>query len=286
MEKFVPSPQNPAFCFIAPTPYLNDFVTGKTRAHLVLAHIIDKDPAYRDYYRARSEAGDFIMCDNSAYELHESWNPSDLLKVADSVKADAIVLPDYPFQPAEKTIEAAEQYAPMFRDNGFKTFFVPQSERGDIDDWVDAYDYAADSDLIDIIGLSILGIPNALPHIDPAYARVVMVQLLKDSWKFCSKHHHALGLNAGPKLEIPSLIRMGAIGTIDSSGPIWSAILGHEYNRNTDSLQSTSKIKLPVDFNLPMTKDKETIKRINHNINLTLELFETAHEQSDWFAKE
>lgn len=227
------------------------------------------------------------MCDNSAYEFKEAWNPEKLIELASKCGAHAIVLPDYPFQPASKTIDAAVKYIPMFKDAGFQTFFVPQSERGDLDDWVNAYEWASDNPEIDIIGMSILGIPNAMPNIDPAFARVVMVDYLQHQGLFDeTKHHHFLGLNAGPKLEIPSLIRMNALTTIDSSGPIWSAILGHTYDANTDSLQSVSKIKMPVQFNLPMTKDIETKRRIQHNIDLTLDMMKNATKEQVWYAVE
>ena len=48
---------------------------------------------------------------------------------------------------------------------------------------------------------------------------------------------------------------MNALDTIDSSGPVWAAITGHEYSIDTDSLQAVSKIKMPVDFDYPYSKN-------------------------------
>lgn len=277
-------PTTPAFCVIAPTSHLDTCAT-RTNRHLVLAHLVDRDEKYREFYNHRSQLGDYIMMDCSAYELHEPYSPDKLLRLAGQCGAHAIVLPDYPFQHSSKTIQAAEQYAPLFKAAGYHNFFVPQSARGDLDDWLYAYDYAAGNDNIEIIGMSILGIPNALPAIDPAYARVVMTSLLKDRGQFATKYHHYLGLNAGPGLEIPSLLRMNALNSIDSSGPVWSAILGHSYTSEADSLQMVKKLKMVVDFDYPPTKDKATLARIQHNIDLTLGLF-TNTEVADWFAKE
>ena len=283
-------PSSPAICYISPISYLDAFASPNpegTNRHLVLAHLVDHNPNYASYYKRRSDMGEYIMMDNSSYELHEPYNPSDLLRLAKLCGADAIVLPDYPFQPASKTIDAAYKFVDPFKDAGYHTFFVPQNMPGDYEDWVMAYTWATYESGIDIIGMSILGIPNALPHVDPSYARVVMTMLLQTSGIFAyDKTHHYLGLNSGPKLEIPSLLRMNALTSIDSSGPIWSAILGHAYTTESDSLQTISKIKLPVNFDISFTKDKATLDRIQHNIKLTQDLFTNPTTEQPWFAQE
>lgn len=279
----------PSFCYIAPVAYL-DYTIAASKTHLVLAHLVDTNKEYAAFYKYRSEQlGDYIMMDNSAYELKEPYRPDKLLELAGQCGAHAIVLPDYPFESSHVTIDAANDFIPQFKGAGYDTFFVPQSQRGDLDGWIDCYEYASNNPDIDIIGLSILGIPNALPHIDPSYSRVVMTQLLIDRGLFdFDKHHHYLGLNSGPKLEIPSLLCMGALDSIDSSGPIWSGITGHRYDPDTDSLQAASKVKMPVDFMLPLTKDEATKERIMHNIRLTAELFEKDNygKQAAWYAQE
>lgn len=283
-----PLPTTPAFCFITPIPYLDKFaspIKDAPNRHLVLAHLVDKNQYYANYYLHRSLAGDYIMMDNSAYELHEPYSPNKLMRLAELCGADAIVLPDYPFRPADKTIDAACKFAPTFKKAGYDTFFVPQSETGKAYDWIRGYEWANANPDIDIIGMSILGIPNALPHIDPAYARVVMTTLLMDRGLFSTKAHHYLGLNAGPGLEIPSLLRMNALASIDSSGPVWAGIHGHTYTTDADSLQMVKKLKSVVDFDLPLTKDSATLARIQHNIDLTLRLF-TDTTVAAWFAKE
>lgn len=280
-------PTNPAFCFITPISYMEQCASASTR-HLVLAHLVDRDDRYATWYKHRSDQGDFIMMDNSAYELHEPYSPEKLISLSRKCGAHAVVLPDYPFQPAEKTISAAEKFIPLFKEEGLFTFFVPQSTRGATEGWISCYLWAANNPDVDIIGMSILGIPNALPNIDPAYARVVMTSILQDRGLLARhKYHHYLGLNSGVNLEIPSLLRMNALNSIDSSGPVWSALLGHAYTTDTDSYQAVSKIKVPVDFNLPKIKDAATDARLKNNIDLTLSLFNGDIKPTDqWFAKE
>lgn len=278
---------NPSFCFIAPIEYLH--YTNLSTTHLTLAHLVDQSDQYASFYQTRGDEGDFIMMDNSAYELKEPYSPEKLFDLASKSGATAIVLPDYPFQPAKRTIQAAEKYIPIFKKAGFKTFFVPQSEKGDLSDFLQAYKWAAQNPDVDIIGMSILGIPNALPAIDPSYARVVLTQMLIDRGIFAyEKHHHYLGLNSGPALEIPSLIRMKALDTIDSSGPIWSALMGHRYTHEADSYQMVKKLKNPVNFFIERSKDVSTHSRIAHNVQMTTDLFDPKvyAKGAVWYAEE
>jgi hypothetical protein len=239
--------------------------------HLVLAHLVDTDEAYANFYAGRKE---FKIMDNGAFELGESYSPDKLIELGHKCKADAIVLPDYPFKHAQTTIDAAVRLIPQVKAAGFKTMFVPQSETGQWQDWCDGYAWASYNSDIDIIGMSILGIPNALPHIPAAYARVVGTALLQANNNFnFNKYHHYLGLNAGPALEIPALIKMKALDSCDSSNPVWMGILGHQYSENTDSFLPVKKVKKEVEFGLPLIKDRDTHFRIQHNIDLTLSLF-------------
>ena len=77
------------FCHISPTAHLNTFCKEQTH-HLLLAHLVEEDPAYRQWYatlkeRSLSEPKDqrpvFIL-DNSAFEMYKQGRdmyPSDKL---------------------------------------------------------------------------------------------------------------------------------------------------------------------------------------------------------------
>ena len=266
----------PSFCYIAPINYLH-LIPEKSKTHLVLAHLVDQSPIYATFYKEKSERGDFIIMDNSAYELKEPYSPDKLTALARQCGATAAVLPDYPFHEGSKTIAAAKQYIPLFKGAGLKTMFVPQSKTNDINDWIDCYIWASENELIDIIGLSILAIPNALPHCHPGYARVVMTQKLIDNNIFnYEKHHHYLGLTSGPALEIPTLINLNALTTVDSSNPIW---YGLNYVRYSDDTDSFLPIKKQSDMSVDFFCDylPQTVPIIEHNVNLTESLFKENH---------
>jgi hypothetical protein len=265
--------RTPEFCIIAPTPYLESFA-AQSASHLVLAHLVDTDDRYTEFYASLDKDEHFIIMDNGAFELGESYAPEKLISLAQRCNADVIVLPDYPGCPGSKTINAAEDLIHQVKEAGFKTMFVPQSEVGNAEDWIATYAWAASHPDIDVIGMSILGIPNAIPHINRSYARVVMTSILLERDLFNKeKHHHYLGLNAGPALELPSLLSMGVMDTCDSSGPVWAGITGHRYCPNTDSFMATSKVAMHVNFDQPLTNNDDVLEDIQYNIDMTLQLF-------------
>jgi hypothetical protein len=264
---------DPHFCIITPTSYLEEYAS-QSETHLVLAHIVDTNPIYADFYKRMSDRGDRVIMDNGAFELGGSYEPSKLIDLGYKCGADALVLPDYPGQSAIVTVLAAERLASEFKTAGFSTFFVPQGEVGDLEDWIAAYQYAAQSINIDIIGMSILGIPNALPYIPKSYARVVMTQILKDRGIFADKFHHYLGLNGAPNVEIPALISMGALNSCDSSGPIWSGINGIRYNTTqVDYMGVQKKYLREVNFDEPYSKKPHIHQAIQHNLDVTFDIF-------------
>lgn len=263
----------PSPCFITPVAYLEQYAV-QSHSHLCLAHIVDHNPTYTAFYKKMSDRGDLVMMDCSAYELLEPYSPDKLFELGAKCGAKVLVLPDYPFKKGEQTIEAAKKYIPIFKSAGFKTFFVPQSETGDLEDYVRTYQWGAENDDVDVIGCSILGMPNAIPHIPKAYARVVMTQILLDRKVFnFNKHHHYLGLNAGPALEIPPLLKMGVLDTLDSSNAAWSGINGHQYTDTLDSFTVAKPMLRPVDFDEPMHKSQAIHKAIQTNIDMTNALF-------------
>jgi hypothetical protein len=213
-----------------------------------------------------------VLCDNSAFEFSGSVDPSTLIDAALSVGAKSLVLPDYPNQPAQKTINAAVEWIPKFKEAGLAPFFVPQSKIGDLDDWLAAYEWAANNPDIEIIGQSILGMPNAIPHIPKSYARVVLTQMLIDRGLFnFNKHHHYLGLQ-NVSLEVPPLIAMKALDTCDSSNPIWAGINGFRYDIVSDSYLPIAKQYLrDVEFDEPIHPRVTNI--INYNVEVVSNMF-------------
>lgn len=256
-------------CLITPINLLNDY-GSQSSMHLILAHVAEQSQTYANFHKKSKK---LKILDNGAYELNQPYETNRLLDIASDTQPDVIVLPDYPDTNYKITINMANQTIDNVKQHGYKVMFVPQSIRGDLHGWKRSYEWASKNDDIDIIGMSILGMPNAIPDIPTCYARVLLTQHLidKDLFNF-NKYHHYLGLNSGPALEIPPLLKLNVLDSIDTSHPVWHGICGHRYSVNTDSYCAIKKLNYKVDFDCKVN-DSQSLQRIQHNIDLTKSLF-------------
>ena len=249
------------FCHISPTPYLDLFAAGRSH-HLVLAHLIEEDEQYAEWYcqMPRDENTTMIM-DNSAFEMYKQGKPmyqSDkLLGMAQRVGADYIVMSDYPGEPARKTIEAAIELAPVFHNAGFGTFFVPQAEIGNVQGVIESFRWAAQANEVDYIGVSILTAPNMFGvekgnKLQRFLSRWKLMQMLEqegilDLIQENGKKVHFLGMVDGPN-EINLVARwLEYIDTWDSSAAVWAAMCGIEFDNSPTGLIN-GKNEIEVDF--------------------------------------
>ena len=249
------------FCHISPTAYLDLFAAGRTH-HLVLAHLVEEDEKYANWYAETPRCiGSQVIMDNSAFEMYKQGKPmyesSKLLEMGHKVRADYIVMSDYPGEPAKRTIEAARRLAPIFHNAGYGTFFVPQAEIGNISDALDSFMWAAEAEEVDYIGVSILTAPNMF-----GVEKGNNLQRFLSRWKLCQmldergffqlaydngKKIHFLGMVDGPN-EIALVSRwLEYIDTWDSSAAVWAGLCDIKFDDSPTGLIN-GKNEIEVDF--------------------------------------
>lgn len=272
------------FGYIAPIEYL-DYVPAKAKFHLCLAHLLP-NPTYAEFYKKRQAQGDMIFMDNSAFEFGGSIEEDKLLELieAGGFTPDVIVAPDYPGQKASKTLNSTRKFIKTLEREGIDSLVmgVPQSVIGNWNGWIDAFDQM--QDITPVIGLSILGIPNAAQSQtgtkDISYNRLWAMDQLKsaDGWGSDGIWYHALGAGSPSEFRLQASRTRSlygydfngsvAIHSLDTSSPIWHGILGIKYD---DSATGLIKGKSPkhVNFDIKratgdkLEKQKECIL---HNI--------------------
>lgn len=280
------------FCHITPTKYLDLFASGRSH-HLVLAHLIEDDQLYARWYAdLASDNETTVIMDNSAFEMFKQGRPmypSDkLLEMGSKVKADYIVMSDYPGEPARKTIEAAQQLAPVFHGAGFGTFFVPQAEVGNVDGVLDAFDWASEAEEVDYIGVSILTAPNMFGvekgnNLQRFLSRWKLMQMLEqrgtlDRIKQNNKNVHFLGMVDGPN-EIALVSRwLDYIDTWDSSAAVWAGLCDIKFDNSPTGLIN-GKNEIEVDFSHKQAT-VEQLALARRNILYIEQLLETCYAEA------
>lgn len=271
------------FCHIAPTELVPLAMT-MSNCHLTLAHLIEKDPLYTRHYKdsffiANNEEPMRIM-DNSGFEFFKErgpgwvFEPSKLLDLAVKVDTDYIVLPDYPGQKKEDTIAAAEKYANQFIEAGFGTFFVPQGRAGNIEEYVECFQYAVENPEINYIGVSILAVPIAFDveqnnKLQRYNSRFEMMSILEDrgllrAAKRNNKMIHFLGMVDGPK-EISLCGKFFKyIDSWDSSAACWAGLNNVRFDNSPTGLRD-GKIESSVNFNFRFSSQNTSPSYLTYN---------------------
>lgn len=266
------------FCHIAPTRHLN-LVDGRP-FHLVLAHLIEEDDNYVNWYiDQKNKYGCTIIMDNSAFEMYKQgrpmYDPDKLISMGNKILADYIVMSDYPGEASTKTIAAAFEQSPAFKKAGFGTFFVPQGKAGDIGDLMNGFKFAVNNpDVVDYIGVSILAAPLAYNvetgnNLQRFNSRLRMMNSLKERLilnkiRANKQKVHFLGMVDGPN----EVMFMGAfanyIDTWDSSAAVWLGLNDEVFDESPTG-RMNGKFEKEVDFNF-ITNNIKFLTKANTNM--------------------
>lgn len=262
------------FCHIAPVPHL-DLVDGH-EAHLILAHLVETDKTYADFYLRQKGVK---ILDNSAFEMYKQGRPmypsDQLIEMGKRVGAEYIVMSDYPNEESSKTIKAAIKLHEEFKEAGFKTFFCPQSKIGDMEDLINAFVWASNNpQIVDYIGLSILAVPNAYGvekdnKMQRFVSRTMFMHMLKakgilDKIKENGQKIHLLGMVDGPNEIILMSPFKEYIDTWDSSAAIWAGLNQVQFDESPTGLVN-GKFEKEVDFDF---KTEDPISLLTTSVNM------------------
>lgn len=246
------------FCIISPTAGLERYA-ALSKTHLVLAKAYNNDHQCRSFYNARREAKDFIILDNGAYEGRTfELTPHDY----PNLRPDVVVLPDYLFQPWQKTWHAAIAHLDKWYDRSpnCEWCYIPQAEKGDLHGFIESYQEAVSDPRILWIG-----IPRALclGITDNPLARVEFARMVRKEHERIKLH--CFGMVNGDIHELPYLAHAG-VTSIDSSAPVWRG-WGGLYIDRSGSRNLWDAVGTPVDFNAKIeTQNINAEEVIQHNL--------------------
>jgi hypothetical protein len=270
------------FGYIAPVEYLH-LIPDNARFHLILAHLL-KDEKYANFYKKKSDRGDVIICDNGAFEFKRSLDPIPLMKLVkeSGVNPTYVVAPDYPFEPWSVTYDSTVNFIEMSKDENYRIMAVPQSEKGNYKGWLECYKRLSRLEQVDVIGMSILGIPNAFCGLtgtdDIATNRIfATAYMLENGLVSNDVSHHYLGLGDGPR-EIMVQRALGVMDTNDSSSPFWHGIQGISLDDSATGL-ANGKSDIEVDFHIEKQQNRFSVDNKKKDVDFIIK------ENINWMEK-
>lgn len=260
------------YAYIAPTNWL-EFVPEQSTYHLLLAHLLT-DAKYVEFYKQKQLRGDTIIIDNGCFEFKRPLEPAEYFKLVSEsgLNPTVVVAPDYYNEPWEKTVEAAHKFSSEYKkyfDQSTTLMCVPQSNENDWEGWLKCYHALGEVQNCSMIGMSIIGIPNAFKAFtgtsDVSFNRTFCTEMLINTNNVLPKWHHYLG-NDSPRELLMMRVQGVADGT-DSSSPIWHGINSIMFDDTASGLKN-GKLKTPVDFDLPNSLILNTLEHncIAHNL--------------------
>lgn len=199
-------------CFITPTPMLRK-IAVLSETHLVLAHIYEQDEAYRNFYKEKAKEMNWVMLDNSAYELGAAVAVERLKVIAEDLYPDVIFLPDKRFD-KDATLEMVRNAIPILKDTGAKLLAVPQGSNQE--EILECYDA-----LIEMEGIDGIGLYEEIGEVCCATdtREDFLVLLERTNRVVDSMYYHLLGMEEDVQ-KIRKLSSFKWVNSIDSVKPI------------------------------------------------------------------
>lgn len=262
---------------ICPTYHLESFAV-KSNYHLVLAHMVEKDEDYREFYYKMSKRGDYITLDNSSYELGDDvYTPQQLIDLALAVGASEVMAPET-YCNADATIEKFCTFVDIFssvKNKGeLKIFATIHGETlMDVHRCVEAAILAR----VNTIGFSCrLNYPvpgyttSPIPALDSWNKSLVRLYTVYSLRKMIDKYadknieYHLLGINHPMEIAYYDTIGFGGvIRSVDSSCPYLNGVEGVRIN---DAPYIKPRYK--IDFEEEEDLHFEATKLIHENIHI------------------
>jgi hypothetical protein len=195
---------------------------ARTRYHLVLPHLFQQK-RYRDFYRRRSESGDYIILDNGAAESLKFGN-RHLYYVAEEMGVHEIVVPDT-LGNANDTIAQGLAFTRYTR-SGYRYMMVAQGQ--------DAMECIQTIDMImtdvKFMYVTCIGIPRLINRND-RHARFKVAKYIAQKGHHVAMEFHFLGATRDLD-EVGYLDEIGIGRGIDTSAPIYMGMKGRDIAKN------------------------------------------------------
>lgn len=223
--------------------------------HLVLPHLYNKVPGYLESYRRLSERGDFIMQDNSIFELRDAM--SNLVDLAFEVGANEIVVPEV-LRDSQASLEKMQQFFDeVERSSSLQPYcFAAVVQGKSFEELASHYRELSMHSMVDTICIAFDYEFDAFGDVDEQKLHdgwnrfSIVYRLVKEKIWDSNKQHHLLGLFNPAELaqyhKVFGSVVMSSIRSNDSSSVFWHSLHGMKFDLKYGYLYR--KIRSHVDF--------------------------------------
>lgn len=244
--------------------------------HLILPHLFVDHSYYKDFYQHRASKGDFVMVDNSIFELESALDGKQLLDYAKQVNAAEVVAPEV-LGDAKATIKLVRDFIDLVKKDGNDIRIAATAQGASVDELLACYQLLYDLDGVDTICMP-FDIDYPTPFTESVMDNIVARRVRGRIWlmnriaklRWTKKPVHLLGLQ--DPIELSFQKSHAFIRSNDSSSAFLHGFFHHKINPVTGL--SVVKIPQKMDFKWEV-RGLYQDECITHNINAMYKIVET-----------
>jgi len=222
-------------CLLEKSRTFNDY-------HYCLAHLLDQNEEYANFFFQRKEADDYIIMDNSLHELGEAYDRSRLIYLVNELKPNEFIVPDVWEDYTQSVVNAKEWSKINLPKEVTKVAVVQAKSYEEAMKCYQTYKDLGYKKIAFSYGASYYN--DVYPHINSDFGKAmgrlwVINSLYKD--RVISKKDRIHLLGTAMPFEFKFYNEMPFIESIDTSNPIMAALEGTKY---TDGQHPKPKLNM------------------------------------------
>lgn len=245
---------------ITPTSLLKHLcLTSKVQ--MCLAHQVLADEVYAEFYCSAKTAGQFVLMDNSLWELKEALSPEILYRASSMVNPDELIIPDV-FRDGPATIESFGRFMEVSSSWNHRPWkrnmVVVHGE--DREEWLECFDYFSNEPEAHTLAL-----PKVLDEMWKPGGRLGAVEFIERTGRVNpTKQYHCLGIWEDP-IEVLLLAAHSWVRSLDTALPIHAGMQGVRFHPELGL--SRRRPKRPHQyFNAPFEQLAPHLADIQYNV--------------------
>jgi len=261
---------------ICPVAHLRDFAIA-SKFHLILPHLFGTYPQYRLFYEERIREGDFVLLDNSVFELEVSLPYEQLFELAHTLNVSEMVAPEV-LRDKEASHKALMEFLEFYTKRGGTVPILAVAQGETQTEIISSFAF-----LNGLPEISSLGLPFDLDYPTESYAGIYSRTLRRvlRRWELVEAISSALGgtlikpthlMGLSDPVELQKYRRISWIRSNDSSSAF---VHGSAGILITDRGLPCEKIPTKLDFGSSLSTETQfnaveyNIRRIKQFANAT-----------------
>lgn len=233
--------------------------------HYCLVHLLVENEFYYNFFKERRDSGDYVIMDNSIFELGKAYDSDRYARWIIEMKPDEYIIPDS-IGDVSETVKLLREWIANYSLIPGKKIGVLQGQT--YTDLIFCYiemNRVCDKIAIPFHSIVYLQLfPHSNKLVSMMMGRILLINMLiKDKVINKKKPHHLLGCSLPQEFSYYKGKEYNFIESLDTSNPVMAALSGISYNQAKLFTKPKRKIIDVMDEEMSEIRKKDIYKNIN-----------------------